>query len=1140
MVAKYFVRMIVAKASVGTGGFRFALIAAFAVASFFFVMPANAQLCAYNSTQGTCACPTTGGGTTCFGGQLYRSTDGSCQNDTRPCPSANQVFNCSTTACQCDTAAYPCGGCTAATSSPGGACSAPAGGEYTNQCGACACPSGKSLCAASNTCVLNIACAQGLTFNPCTNQCETPYVLLSPASAQTGEITVTGDITSSTGDLYLSSGKAIRVDGAGATTLNVGNWGGGTFSMCLNGTCRSTWPSTTDFNASYVNVTGNETMTGDLTLSGASTDLFVAGRVGIGTTTPTAKLQVNDGSVLFTGTTGAIPATGAGTRLMWYPAKSSLRAGAVTGTQWDDASIGNYSTAFGYNTTASGQYSISTGDSSTASGYGSAILGGRNSTATGDGGIAIGWYLGASGTNSITIGKGWTFASLMNNSTPDSLAIGFNSTEPTMLVTGADGFGTGHGEVGIGTSWDNLKLTNHKLTVKSDPNHGGIKIVAPSATWNALTVRDNTDSFPYFQIDSAGETYMTDIQYWSGAATTGTANGMVLTSDASGNASWAAPSGMGGSGTASYVPKFTAATTLGNSQIYDNGTNVGIGTTSPGSKFHVNGQGRFTAATGGDVLTVNNTGAGYGVVSNATSGFGLVGISASSYGIFGRTDGSSFGIYGSAPAGISGIFGVSDSGNGVMGQSTSGRGGSFVSTNNFGVYGTSSTSYGVYGFTAGTGYGVYGAGTSASSGVYGTSNGGAGVTGLGSTYGGIFSSSTGTGMSASTTSGSRAVSAQNSGSGYGVYATSASGTGVYGSGTNSFYGVGLLYNSSGAAFGGGTPNAAIGVNATGSTYGVYASSPYHAITAGGGAYGVYGSGDTYGVKGYSASTAMYAQGGAVGINAYGTTYGVYSYSPGGYSYYGAGGTIYNNGELYLDGWVRPQGNRGIYFQSYGGGWFMQDSTWIRSYGSKPVYMDNGFDTGNPAGIGCYGGLGAGWMLRVCGTFLSTGYIYGYDDIFLYDSAAWKYGGGSWLVFSDARSKENVHPFTDGLDVLEKIEPVNYTYNGLGQSPKGYEGIGVIAQDIEKVAPYTIAKRMGKLHPEDAEETELYSVDPSALTYVTINAIKELDATTVKKDDLWGEGSGWRSCAADGECACPEGQYLTKIRNAGTEIYCNKL
>jgi hypothetical protein len=36
-----------------------------------------------------------------------------------------------------------------------------------------------------------------------------------------------------------------------------------------------------------------------------------------------------------------------------------------------------------------------------------------------------------------------------------------------------------------------------------------------------------------------------------------------------------------GTGTTNYLPKFTGSTTVGNSQIFDNGTNVGIGTTAP-------------------------------------------------------------------------------------------------------------------------------------------------------------------------------------------------------------------------------------------------------------------------------------------------------------------------------------------------------------------------------------------------------------------------------------------------------------------------------------------------------------------------------------------------------------------------------
>ncbi|MFA6407714.1 MAG: hypothetical protein WCV80_03355, partial [Candidatus Paceibacterota bacterium] len=45
-------------------------------------------------------------------------------------------------------------------------------------------------------------------------------------------------------------------------------------------------------------------------------------------------------------------------------------------------------------------------------------------------------------------------------------------------------------------------------------------------------------------------------------------------------------------GTPNYVPKFATANTIGDSLIYDNGTNVGIGTTTPGVKLEVIGQGR--------------------------------------------------------------------------------------------------------------------------------------------------------------------------------------------------------------------------------------------------------------------------------------------------------------------------------------------------------------------------------------------------------------------------------------------------------------------------------------------------------------------------------------------------------------------
>ena len=40
-------------------------------------------------------------------------------------------------------------------------------------------------------------------------------------------------------------------------------------------------------------------------------------------------------------------------------------------------------------------------------------------------------------------------------------------------------------------------------------------------------------------------------------------------------------------------------------------------------------------------------------------------------------------------------------------------------------------------------------------------------------------------------------------------------------------------------------------------------------------------------------------------------------------------------------WIRTKGNTGWYNEDYGGGWYMTDSTWIRSYNNKSVYVNTG-------------------------------------------------------------------------------------------------------------------------------------------------------------------------------------------------------
>jgi hypothetical protein len=114
-----------------------------------------------------------------------------------------------------------------------------------------------------------------------------------------------------------------------------------------------------------------------------------------------------------------------------------------------------------------------------------------------------------------------------------------------------------------------------------------------------------------------------------------------------------------------------------------------------------------------------------------------------------------------------------------------------------------------------------------------------------------------------------------------------------------------------------------------------------------------------------------------------------------------------------------------------------------------------------------------------------------DQTFSVNGDASKIGGGAWLTFSDKRLKKDIHPFTDGLHVLQNIHPVRYKYNGLAGHPDdSREYVGVVAQDIEKVAPYMVERVSKKLHEADPEETELLIYDANALVYVLTNAVKE--------------------------------------------------
>ncbi|MCT4580587.1 MAG: tail fiber domain-containing protein [Flavobacteriales bacterium] len=105
------------------------------------------------------------------------------------------------------------------------------------------------------------------------------------------------------------------------------------------------------------------------------------------------------------------------------------------------------------------------------------------------------------------------------------------------------------------------------------------------------------------------------------------------------------------------------------------------------------------------------------------------------------------------------------------------------------------------------------------------------------------------------------------------------------------------------------------------------------------------------------------------------------------------------------------------------------------------------------------------------------------QLHLSSNSAAKPTSSAWTVTSDKRLKENILPYKSGIDDIMKINPVWYTYNGKAGLPRE-TGIGVIAQDLQKIAPYMVNE-----WTYQNKETYL-GVDNGAMTYMLINATKQ--------------------------------------------------
>lgn len=551
---------------------------------------------------------------------------------------------------------------------------------------------------------------------------------------------------------------------------------------------------------------------------------------------------------------------------------------------------------------------------------------------------------------------------------------------------------------------------------------------------------------------------------------------------------------------------------------------VGLGFSSAlyGGNAVVNGVGVLGEGTGSNSFGVYGFGINSGVYGSSTTGSGVYGSSTNSYGIVGESTapGNGVSIFGrqggfSVPsiALPAGVYGGSNAtgGVGIIGDANN--------TNGTGVYGTGAKA-GVFGFSS-SGYGMQGNSNSSagvyglsqnSIGVFGQSNAvapnGTGVRGSGNGNGVWGSSATGNGVLGEATANAIGVKGISSNS-YAVYGVSTNSVGVYGLSTAATNGTGVFGSGSGAGV--------YGVASTAEGFGVLGEN-------------LIGSGSGIAIKGESNSPSGVAIYG-VNTSATGTTAGVKgeTFTSGGSGVWGqnnsagSGQGVLGTGFTGVYGGSVIIGGNGVFGESTGGIGVKATASGSGSYalfasstnataarlsanstGAVEQLLieetENDFsrikfkNTNTPFWvIGPYSsatGNAAAARFNIFYSNLNNG---GGADAFIMDGNgnltiagnAFKPGGGSWNVPSDYRLKKNITQFADGLNVIRQINPINFEYNGLLNLPGNKVYTGIIAQDLQKAAPYMVEEMKGSVE-------KYLQFDPNAINYLLINAVKELD------------------------------------------------
>ncbi len=283
----------------------------------------------------------------------------------------------------------------------------------------------------------------------------------------------------------------------------------------------------------------------------------------------------NGDALLFSGTTGTTPASGAGTRMEWIPAKAAFRAGFVGGTDWDDSIIGYGSTAMGVATTASGAYSIAMGQITTASEQASIALG-SGTIASGIVSTAMGTYTTASGDYSTAMGY-----NASTNGMAGTFVYGDNSTFTVMNAAHPNEFDV-RAAGGV-----NFYTTSDLSTFVSFPANGGITVTGGNVTLTSLASGTPVN---YLALDAS--------------------NNVVLSSGSGG--------GVSGTGTTGTIAIWTSSTTISNSLLTDDGSTLSYASAriNTDSEYAISGNRVFTTVGG-----IDDVFAGYRAGLNISGGY---------------------------------------------------------------------------------------------------------------------------------------------------------------------------------------------------------------------------------------------------------------------------------------------------------------------------------------------------------------------------------------------------------------------------------------------------------------------------------------------------------------------------------------